>query len=78
VDRCRPPAPRRHHRRRRQRTALRLPTSAVDYRVGNTVEGRDTRGVERVLSEKPIRVLDLPGIDDEVIDASAVHPTRAA
>jgi len=46
---------------------LRLPTSTVDYRVGNTVEGRDSAGVERVLSEKPIRVLDLPGIDDEVI-----------
>lgn len=46
---------------------LRLPTSAVDCRVGNTVEGRDSCGVQRVLSEKPIRVLDLPGIDDEVI-----------
>ncbi len=46
---------------------LRLSTNAVDYQVGNTVEGRDSCGVERVLSEKPIRVLDLPGIDDEVI-----------
>jgi transitional endoplasmic reticulum ATPase len=38
-------------------------TNDVAYEVGNTVEGRDSLGVVRVLDEKPIRHLDLPGAD---------------
>lgn len=39
----------------------------VDYREGNTVEARDSRGILRVLSEQPVKYLDLPSIDDTVI-----------
>jgi len=42
--------------------------SDVDCKVGNTVEGRDSVGVLRVLSEEPVRFLDLPDIDDTVVD----------
>lgn len=45
-----------------------LPTrTEVDYEVGNTVEVRDSEGVVRVLSEKPIRYVDPPDDDDEDI-----------
>lgn len=36
-----------------------LDTNDVDYEDGNTVEVRDSTGVVRVLSEKPVRYLDL-------------------
>jgi ATP-dependent 26S proteasome regulatory subunit len=45
-----------------------VPRSGIDCKVGNTVEVRDTTGVVRVLSENPIRYLDLPEIDDTVVD----------
>jgi transitional endoplasmic reticulum ATPase len=41
--------------------------SEVHYREGNTVEARDSYGVVRVLSEDPIRFLDLPAVDDAFI-----------
>jgi transitional endoplasmic reticulum ATPase len=44
-----------------------VPTGAVPFKVGNTVEGRDAVGVVRVLSEDPIRTLDVD-IDDSVAD----------
>lgn len=43
-----------------------LDTNGVDYRSGNTVGCRDSVGVARVLSEKPIRYLDLPGDEDDI------------
>jgi transitional endoplasmic reticulum ATPase len=45
-----------------------VPMNGVECRVGNTVEGRDVVGVVRVLSQDPIRYLDLPDIDDTVVD----------
>ena len=45
------------------------PPEDIECGVGYTVEARDTLGVVRVLSENPIRFLDLPDIDDSVIDA---------
>lgn len=39
----------------------------VEYDVGNTVEVRDGKGVVRVLSKKPIRYLDPPDVDDDII-----------
>lgn len=45
-----------------------VPMNGVECRVGNTVEGRDAVGVVRVLSQDPIRYLDLPDIDDTVVD----------
>ncbi|MGO8870617.1 MAG: ATP-binding protein [Acidimicrobiales bacterium] len=47
----------------------RTPTNRhVDYRVGNTVEATLSRGVSRVLSQDPIRFLDLPELDESVVD----------
>jgi len=45
-----------------------IPTSDVECRIGNTIEGRDGIGVVRVLSEEPVRYLDLPDIDDTAVD----------
>ncbi|MDQ3817761.1 MAG: AAA family ATPase [Acidobacteriota bacterium] len=45
-----------------------LPTrDDVTYREGNTVEARDSSGVIRVLSEDPIKYVDLPAVDDTTI-----------
>ncbi len=44
-----------------------LPTSNVTYREGNTVECRDSDGIIRVLSEDPIRYVDLPAVDESTI-----------
>jgi transitional endoplasmic reticulum ATPase len=45
-----------------------LPTrNDISYREGNTVEVRDSYGVVRVLSEDPIKYVDLPVVDDGVI-----------
>jgi transitional endoplasmic reticulum ATPase len=45
----------------------RLPTTEVPYESNFTVEGTDAEGVTRILDKKPIRYLDHPAIDDEVI-----------
>jgi len=45
-----------------------VPTNDVEYREGNTVEVRNSYGVVRVLSEDPITYIDLPAIDDSIID----------
>src|ERR1051325_10366779 len=39
----------------------------VTYGEGNTVEARDSYGVIRVLSEDPIKYVDLPTVDDTTI-----------
>lgn len=45
-----------------------LPTrDDIPYHLGNTVEARVSCGVVRVLSEEPIKYVDLPAIDDSVI-----------
>jgi len=41
-------------------------TSDAEYRVGNTVEARDSVGVVRVLHEKPLRLLETGDPADEV------------
>lgn len=47
------------------------------YKVGNTVQAGDTRGVVRILSEQPIRYVDLPEVDDSAIKAFRVkEPSR--
>ena len=46
-----------------------VPTvTTANYEVGNTVQAGDVQGVTRVLSEKPIKYIDLPEVDDSVID----------
>jgi transitional endoplasmic reticulum ATPase len=44
----------------------------IECAVDNTVAGTITRGVEAVLDEKPVRLLDLPGIDETVIEGFRV------
>lgn len=47
---------------------IKLPThDDIPYREGNTVEAKSSVGVIRVLSEDPIKYLDLPTVDDSVI-----------
>lgn len=56
-------------------TLRRVPTNETPYVVGNTVDCRTSIGVVRVLAEKPIRYLDLPGADDgEGIERFRVGP----
>ena len=46
-----------------------VPTvTAPDYETGNTVHAGDAQGVTRVLSEKPIKYIDLPELDESTID----------
>ena len=46
-----------------------VPTVAMPfYESGNTVLAGDVQGVTRVLSERPIKYIDLPEVDDSVID----------
>lgn len=46
----------------------RVPTTeAVEYREGNTVEASEFQGVTRVLSDEPIRYLDIPSVDEVTI-----------
>ena len=42
--------------------------SEPSYEVGNTVQAGNTQGVTRVLSEKPIKYIDLPELDEATID----------
>jgi transitional endoplasmic reticulum ATPase len=45
-----------------------VPTASVPYTVGNTVEVKASKGVLRVLSDTPIKLIDLPAIDETVIN----------
>jgi transitional endoplasmic reticulum ATPase len=45
-----------------------VPNGDTLCRVGNTVEGSDSGGVVRVLSEDPVRYLDFQDFDDRVVD----------
>ncbi len=46
-----------------------VPTNtAVDFRVGNTVQVGTAQGVVRVLADEPLRYVDLPAIDEEVLN----------
>ena len=48
------------------------------YDTGNTVQAGDVQGVTRVLSEMPIKYIDLPQVDDSVIDRfRSTHPGEA-
>lgn len=52
-----------------------VPTvNALCYENGNTVLAGDVQGVTRVLSEKPIKHIDLPEVDDSVIERFRLTP----
>lgn len=56
----------------------RVPTNGtVNFEIGNTVEGTDSTGVTRVLDRKPLRFLEPPDLDDEVIDAFMMKPSES-
>jgi transitional endoplasmic reticulum ATPase len=46
----------------------RLPTTSVEYEEGNTVEVGEFEGVIRVLHKQPVRYIDLPTVDDSVVE----------
>ena len=56
-----------------------VPTvTTLDYETGNTVQAGDVEGVTRVLSETPIKYIDLPQVDDSVIDRfRSNHPDES-
>lgn len=54
----------------------RMPTTPVAYTENNTVEVGEFSGVLRVLSEHPIRYLDLPTVDDAAIDRFKSVPSE--
>lgn len=55
----------------------RVPTNdEVDYEVGNTVEATDSTGVTRVLDRRPLRFVEPPDLDDDVIDAFRMEPSE--
>ena len=56
-----------------------VPTvTTLDYETGNTVQAGDVEGVTRVLSETPIKYIDLPQLDDSVIDRfRSNHPDES-
>lgn len=51
-----------------------LPTTEVDYRVGNTVQANES-GVIRVLLDSPIRLLDVADLDSSVVAAFRSNPS---
>ena len=55
-----------------------VPTvTTLSYESGNTVLAGDVQGVTRVLSERPIKYIDLPEVDDSVIDRFRLeHPDK--
>lgn len=55
----------------------RLPTTAVPYAVGNTVEVGEFAGVIRVLDENPVRLIDLPTVGETAIERFRGSPTDA-
>lgn len=56
-----------------------VPTVATpDYETGNTVQANDIQGVTRVLSETPIKYIELPEVSDSVIDRfRSTHPDES-
>ena len=49
-------------------------TTELCYEVGNTVQAGDVQGVTRVLSESPIKYIDLPAVDDAVVEKFRWEP----
>ena len=52
-----------------------LTKTDVEYDVGNTVEAGDVQGVVRVLSKTPINLIDLPSLDEGVLDEFIWKPS---
>ena len=48
-------------------------TDEPPYEEGNTVHATDAHGVARVLSTRPLRYIDLPAVDDKIINGFRVQ-----
>ncbi len=51
-----------------------MPTTDIDYSVGNTVAGTDSRGVVRVLHRDPIRLVDFGELDESIVKEFQPQP----
>ncbi|MZF85276.1 ATP-binding protein [Streptomyces sp. SID5643] len=49
----------------------------VDLREGNTVKGYESRGITEVLSEDPVRYIDLPAVDSVTVEQFKASPDGA-
>lgn len=45
----------------------------ITYGAGNTVEATDSLGVLRVLCNEPLRLIELPELDDRIADRFKIH-----
>ena len=50
----------------------------IEYQEGNTVETKESKGIIRVLSEEPIRLIELPSVDDASISSFKTKPDQTA
>ena len=49
----------------------------VDLREGNTVKGYDSQGITEVISEDPVRYIDLPAVDSVTVEQFKASPNGA-
>lgn len=49
----------------------------VDLREGNTVKGLESRGIVEVISEDPVRYIDLPAVDSVTVEQFKISPDGA-
>ena len=52
-------------------------TNTQQYEEGNTVQAGDIQGVVRILSEKPLKYIDVPAVDDTAIEGFRSSPPDA-
>ncbi|MFC8699991.1 ATP-binding protein [Streptomyces parvus] len=49
----------------------------IDLREGNTVTGYESRGITQVISEDPVRYIDLPTVDSVTVEQFKAYPDRS-
>ncbi|MEV8352651.1 ATP-binding protein [Streptomyces niveus] len=49
----------------------------IDLREGNTVTGYESRGITQVISEDPVRYIDLPTVDSVTVEQFKASPDRS-
>ncbi|MFD4274020.1 ATP-binding protein [Streptomyces cyaneofuscatus] len=52
-------------------------TAEIDLREGNTVTGYESRGITQVISEDPVRYIDLPTVDSVTVEQFKASPDRS-
>ncbi|MFI8530518.1 ATP-binding protein [Streptomyces aquilus] len=51
--------------------------NVIDLREGNTVKGYESRGITEVISEDPVRYIDLPAVDSVTVEQFKASPDGA-